>query len=189
MRPSIWAFDLDGTLLNTAELNRQAYATVGVKIPDSAYGRPWTDWLPEYCSGNIEIAAILHRQKTSIYLRRLIESDLHGMELPALDVARELHADNPTRVKILTAAALLSTRRVLNRLGFADIEYHAELQYEARRRHLSTWAVHNAVTYVDDNPKTLLKLRADELNGRLIQYTDQDVETLKEQMGVPTWTQ
>lgn len=189
MRPSLWVFDLDGTLLSTAELNRQAYETVGVKIPKSAYGLPWIDWLPEYCNGSVEIAAILHREKTFIYLRQLIESDLQGMELPALEVARELHRDNPTRVKILTAASLLSTRRVLNRLGFEDIEYHAELQYEARRRHLGSWSVHATVVYVDDNPKTLLKLRGDELDARLIQYTDQDVETLKQQMGVPTWTQ
>lgn len=189
MRPYVWAFDLDGTLLNTWDLNRQAYETVGIKIPESAHGLPWQEWLPDYCNGNVEIAATLHRAKTQLYLRHLIESDLVGMELPALEVARELFADNPTRVKILTAASILSTRRLMNRLGFDAIEYHAELQYDVRRRHLAAWSAHASVTYVDDSPKTLMRLREDAVDVRLVQYTGQDLTTLKQEMGVPTWTQ
>lgn len=190
VRPQVWCFDLDGTLLDTAEMNRQAYQAVGVKIPQSAAGLSWQEWLPEYCGGNIEIAATLHRAKTSLYLRHLIESDLEGMELPALEVARELYTDNPTRVKILTAAAILSTRRLMNRLGFEDVEYHAELQYEARRRHLASWSVHANVTYVDDNIKTIRQLNDDVTDPIIntVHYDGQDVATLKRQMEVPEWT-
>lgn len=188
MRPSIWAFDLDGTLLDTAELNRQAYETVGVKIPTSATGLSWTEWLPEYCSGNVDIAATLHREKTYIYLRRLIESDLQGMELPALQVAQELYADSPTKVKLVTAASQLSTRRLINRFRLDTIEYHAELQYEKRLALLRNWAMFASVTYVDDNAKTIEKLRVDAPDVYVIHYTDQDLDTLRQQMGVPTWT-
>lgn len=188
MRPFVWAFDLDGTLLDTAELNRQAYETVGVKIPASAAGLSWVEWLPKMFGDNYEVAATLHRQKTSIYLRALIESDLKGMELPALEIAQELYADNPARVKILTASSLLSTRRLVNRFMVDTIEYHAELQYEKRMTLLRGWAMFSSVTYVDDNIKTVEKLRVDAPDINVIHYTDQDLDTLKQQMGVPTWT-
>lgn len=189
MKPQLWCFDLDGTLIDTMEINRQAYETVGVKMPENAAGLSWVEWLPEYCGGNHDIAAALHREKMNLYLRRLIETDVEGMMLPALDIARELYADNPTRVKIVTAASLLSTRRLVNRFRLDTIEYHAELRYERRLTLLRSWAMFADVVYVDDSPKTLAKLRADQLNGKLIQYTGQDLETLKQEMEVPTWTQ
>lgn len=188
MRPCIWAFDLDGTLIDTAEINRQAYETVGVKMPAGAAGLSWTEWLPEYCNGNQEIAGVLHREKMHIYLRRLIETDLKGMTLPTLDIAQELYADNPTRVKVVTAASQLSTRRLLNRFGLDTIEYHTELTYEKRLALLRGWAMFADVVYVDDSPRTLIKLRADAADIRLVQYAGQNIETLKREMGVPTWT-
>lgn len=190
MRPSLWAFDLDGTLLNTAELNRQAYETVGVKIPVSAIGLSWTEWLPEYCGGNYEIAATLHRQKTSIYLRHLIETDLVGMELPGLEVARELYADNPTRVRILTAAAMLSTRRLMNRFGMDTAEYRTELQYRERMRILSSWRTTATVHYLDDNIKTIRQLNDDITDPivNTVHFDGQDAATIRKQMEVPTWT-
>lgn len=188
MRPSAWAFDLDGTLIDTMEINRQAYETVGVKMPASAAGLSWLEWLPEYCGGNYEIAAALHRQKGSIYLRRLIETDLEGMRLPALEIAQELYADNPTRVKLVTAASLLTTRRLINRFQFDTIEYHAELVYRERMTLLRNWAMFADVVYLDDSPKTVEKLRVDAPDIKVIHYTGQDLETLKQEMGVPTWT-
>lgn len=189
MRQSIWAFDLDGTLIATMEINRQAYETVGVKMPARAAGLSWVEWLPEYCGGNYDIAATLHRQKTSIYLRRLIETDLQGMTLPALHIAQELYADNPTKVKLVTAASQLSTRRMINRFGLDTIEYTAELTYDKRLTQLRTWDFFYDVTYVDDSAQTIEKLKIDAPNLNLIHYIDQDLNTLKKQMGVPTWTQ
>lgn len=190
MRPSLWVFDLDGTLLNTAELNRQAYETVGVKIPNYAAGLPWTEWLPEYCGGNVEIAATIHRQKTYIYLRQLIETDIAGMELPALEVAQEIYADNPTRVRILTAAATLSTRRLMNRFRMDTAEYRAELQYNERRRILSSWRTMATVHYLDDNIKTIRQLNEDLTDPIIntVHYYGQDAATIRKQMEVPTWT-
>jgi len=189
MRPHVWAFDLDGTLLNTWEINYQAYATVGVKMPNHAHGLSWQEWLPEYCGGNFAVAGTLHSAKTQIYLRRLIECDLQGMELPPLEVMRELHRDNPTRVKVLTASSVISTRRLMNRLGFEDIEYHAELTYAMRRRHLATWNVHANVTYVDDNIKTIHRLNEDITDPIIntVHFDGQDVATLKNQMEAPEW--
>ena len=171
-------------------MNRQAYETVGVKIPNSAAGLPWIEWLPEYCGGNYEVAAVIHRQKTSIYLRHLIESDLEGMELPALEVAQELYADNPTRVRILTAAATLSTRRLLNRFQMDTAEYHAELQYRERMRILSGWRTMATVHYLDDNIKTIRQLNEDitEPIINTVHYDGQDAATIRKQMEVPTWT-
>lgn len=188
MRPSIWAFDLDGTLLDTMELNRQAYATVGVTVPTEAAGLSWLEWLPAQVGGNVEVAATIHRAKTGLYLRQLIETDLKGMELPALKIAQELYTDNPTRVKLVTAAAFGSTRRLINRFRLDTIEYHAELVYGKRLAQLRNWAMFNDVTYVDDSAVTVARLRVDAPNVRVIHYTDQDLETLKQQMGVPTWT-
>lgn len=188
MRPQMWCFDLDGTLIDTAEINRQAYETVGVKMPARAAGLSWLEWLPEYCGGNHDIAATLHREKMHIYLRRLIETDVKGMTLPALEIAQELYADNPTRVKILTAASLLSTRRLVNRFGLDTIEYHTELPYGKRMTLLRNWAMFADVTYVDDSPKTVEKLRIDAPNIKVIHYAGQDRKTLKRELGVPAWT-
>lgn len=190
MRPSVWVFDLDGTLLDTAELSRQAYAAVGITMPDHAWGTSWKEWLPDLLGGNINAAAAIHASKTMIYLRELIRCDLQGMELPALEVARELFADNPTRVKILTASSALSCRRILNRLGFDTIEYHTELHFIARQQHLRSWAVHANVTYVDDNNDTINRLASKPSESiKLVHYTDQSADALRAEMGTLTWTQ
>lgn len=73
-----YAFDLDGTLVDTREAVRQAYLCAGVSMPDEAWGLPWETWLEDPAA---------HDRKNAAYpdcLRR------YAVKLPLLDVCRRL---------------------------------------------------------------------------------------------------
>jgi phosphoglycolate phosphatase-like HAD superfamily hydrolase len=75
-----YVFDLDGTLLDTKEAVREAYALAGVEVPNHFFHRPVTEWKNP---PTIE----QHNLKNSFYINHthhLIE------ELPLLDLYRHV---------------------------------------------------------------------------------------------------
>lgn len=113
-------FDMDGTLANTEALVVQAYELIGVKVPDGAWGKPASSWLPQ-ALGSEEAAAEAHELKNIAY-RVLIAAC--GVEpLAPADLCRELIGVKDYDVGILTGAsydATIAVRRAL-RLDNATI--------------------------------------------------------------------
>lgn len=95
-------FDLDGVLVDTHDIVRQAYAEVGVHMPPTAWGKPWREWLIEEMWGDEKEAEQVHAAKNKIYIEKLRHSE--PPQLPAADVARMLCADD-VPVTIITGAS------------------------------------------------------------------------------------
>lgn len=105
-RNRYFIFDLDGVLVDTRDAVCQAYKQAGVDMPDDAWGKPWTDWGPDYCKQNDLDPDIVHRLKNHWYSREA-QNLVRG--LPPLWVAHELYEDDRD-VRILTAASYVAYR-------------------------------------------------------------------------------
>jgi hypothetical protein len=84
-------FDLDGVLIDTAELIKTAYRNAGVEPPDDILAQEGTGWLLKACGGNETFAADVHNTKNRSYLNRLILDKFDY--LPPWHTARMLQND------------------------------------------------------------------------------------------------
>lgn len=173
--PPLVCFDVDGTLADTRELNRRAYADVGISIPDHAWGLPWHQWLPGLC-GSTERARQVHARKIVRYTTILQEVPAHQVALPPAHVARLLEARSGevNTVMYATAGHRRTARRVRDKLGLLG-PLAPLLTYDERARTLQS---NRVVVYVDDNRDTLVRLARDIPRLRTVHYDDQDADTL-----------
>jgi phosphoglycolate phosphatase-like HAD superfamily hydrolase len=174
------SFDLDGTLIDTRELNHRAYQLAGVDIPDYAWGMRWQSWLPNLV-GSLEHAEKLHRKKINIYSDLLQSTDLKCLELPPAQLARMLNRQvGRVSVQVLTAASSQTTNVILNALGVKTDSLAFNLSYEAKKLALqsSVFAAYDSVTYIDDDARNVPRFRAGLPNLKLIHYTNQTFNEL-----------
>lgn len=153
-------FDIDGVLVDTKELVHQAYRDVGVDMPVGAWGKAWTEWLPE-ASGSPWIAQGVHDLKTKRYIDLLTESPpprLSGGE--ALEI---IMSEGLCDVAFATGASRESAALILMQLG-VNLDLHTNICGATAPMKTMTLAMlrgsalENDVVYIDD----------DEVNGRRI---------------------
>lgn len=170
-------FDLDGTLVDTLELNRQAYAALGIKMPREAWGQRWQAWLPQAVNKDWHEASVIHSLKGHLYADLIETCDIEQITLPAARVARELLEQGLT-VWCLTASARYTASLLLERLDLPILK-EANLAYEARRNALVSFQrEHGVVGYVDDSEENISRLTRDIPPLRLIHYQQQTYEEL-----------
>lgn len=175
------SFDVDGTILDTRELNERAYREVGVEVPDHAWGLTWQAWLPAATGYPLESCEVLHRAKVQIYEKLVEEVDLRPLLLPPGRVAHAHLARSRGPIRYLTAGSGRAATIMLARLGILG-PIQTGLTYAQRAALLG--AMPHDTTYVDDRLDTIVRLRhepgAAKLN--LIHYSGQTYEKLLEDM-------
>lgn len=178
---SLYFFDLDGTLVNTQELNRLAYEKVGITIPSDAWGKRWQDWLIDIVGDDLLEARRIHEQKSDVYFTLLHNSSVRTLELPATRVARDIYLRGNNVTYCLTAAAMRTARLILDRLGL-HILLASNLSYKDRHNILDTSSHTHQITYVDDNEDNVTRLRQDLPKLHVVRYTNQSYEQLSEEV-------
>jgi HAD superfamily hydrolase (TIGR01509 family) len=117
-------FDLDGTLVDTREVNWRSYrdslAELGIACRradfDRHFGAHWRDFLPLLAgSGDPGLLACLHRRKQEIYPRHLGAARLNFRLAGLLRRARA-----GRRIGLVTTASRASVAAVLAHVGLAD---------------------------------------------------------------------
>lgn len=163
--------DVDGTVINSHELVRRSYESVGVELPEGAWGRRWQDWLIDACDGDRERAELLHKQKIDAYSDLLLRTDLKQFELPGAPLARNwrMWYGRPY-LGYLTAGAAETACTIAARLH-GEATVHGELTYPERLKHLLA-APHGTI-YLDDNLDTIAQLTVDAPHLSLIAITGQ----------------
>lgn len=89
----LYAFDLDGTLVDTRQAVLRAYMDVGVTPPDDFFVRPWHTWLTSYENNQAKHDAKNARYRELMHLVR---------PMPLLELFRELSRHNKV---VLTGAS------------------------------------------------------------------------------------
>lgn len=179
--PPMISFDVDDTLLATRSMSVAAYAEVGVVVPEYAHGQRWQAWLPDLFDGDVVRASLVHRAKTQIYREMLETCDIDALELPASRLAWYQLAGGRGGVLYVTAASHDAAHIILRRLGILGM-LHANLTYAQRVARLLP--LPDGTPYVDDNARTVEKLRADLPKLNVIHYTDQTFEQLRREANV-----
>jgi FMN phosphatase YigB (HAD superfamily) len=106
---------MDGVLIDSQRPVIESYREAGVDVPtDMIWGKPWKDWLIDACAGDGALAAMAHKRKTEIYLKKLENGEVEL--LPMADTIRLLH-DAGHRVGIVTGATGAAAHAVIDRLG------------------------------------------------------------------------
>lgn len=103
-----WVFDLDGVLIDSESLVREAYRRVGVEMPEDAWGKPAREWMPQrYGRGWTR----LHDAKNAAYER------LFHMAVPepttAVEAVRRLNVAGES-CYLLTGASARATIAVVS---------------------------------------------------------------------------
>lgn len=187
------SFDLDGTLVNTRSLNREAYRRAGVEIPDEAWGLSWREWLPDVIGGDLSDAVAVHQCKQDYYLELIDAVPADDVALPPARLALEIQRTGQDDVVMLclTAASLLAARALLNRLRLF-VPVIANLRYDQRRdllvNHVVNFETANGVggrpvVYVDDSQETVRRLRDEVVGLASIWYDRQTYSDLLYEVG------
>lgn len=177
------SFDVDGTIVDTRELNRRAYAEVGVEYPADAWGVPWQAWLPRVTGYPEHACEVLHRTKVEVYRRELERTDLRELLLPPGRIAHAHLTRGHGSVHYLTGGETLTATVILARLGILG-PLHGNLTFDQRRRELQLLPANTL--YFDDNAETIRRLARPCPHLNLIHYTGQSYEQLLEVMWNPS---
>lgn len=143
-------FDMDGTLVDTRDAVRMAYHDVGVAMPGSAWGKPWTQWLPDVC-GSVQRATELHAAKEKRYADRL-----HAVRVTALGAL----AARVSNFVLLTGASLPAVQLILTKVLLIDpdgVIVHACMTQTEKLGKLGQYAKREAtgVYFEDDEPTAI----------------------------------
>lgn len=96
----LYAFDLDGTLIDSRSVVLEAYRSVGVEPPSDFFIKTWREWLPD---------AQKHTAKNEIYLKLI-----HKIQpLPLLELYRSLDG----RCMIMTGASMVAATAIAKQFG------------------------------------------------------------------------
>lgn len=164
------SFDIDGTLLNTEKMNREAYWRFGVEVPDYAIGLRWQTWLPNI-TGSMAKAEEIHSKKVLYYADKLRTVDLKSYVLSPTYLAREFIRRPDIHVQFLTAGSVTTANIILQRLALRA-SMAGNLSYEARRLalHSSVLGSDGIVVYIDDHEENVTRLRDDVPGLSVIHY-------------------
>lgn len=177
-------FDIDGVIIDSKEMVREAYRRVGVTMPESAWGKPWMDWLPKSVSVPRH-AYRVHSAKNAEYFD-LIKND--GLiTLPGNDFAHMVRSEGIGDVMFLTGASQRSAELILETLGhgYKSILGHSksrEGKIAALLRHKNRTG--GRIVYIDDD-----EIAAYDIQKRTgietIYYHGQSVEELEDAIWMP----
>lgn len=115
---SLVAFDLDGVLVDSVQVVRDAYLGAGVEAPENIFALEGVDWItpqldPDYGDDNTLVIRDIRRMKNVKYLRDIGKARL----LPPYRVARRLRRSGHTCV-ILSGAPVGAIDQVQRRHGW-----------------------------------------------------------------------
>lgn len=108
-------FDVDGVLIDSYELVREAYSRAGVVMSEWAWGLHWKQWLPNV-AGTMDEAIRVHDLKNDIYTEML--SDGEGDELAGAEVARRLTTEGYS-VAACSSASDDAIKAILKRVNIS----------------------------------------------------------------------
>lgn len=147
-------FDIDGTLVDTEPLVREAYRLAGVDMPKEAWGRPWQEWLPAFRVGRNAALRVetVHRRKTAAYLELLRMTP--PTVLPPGRLAQDLVYVGTAEVGFLTGASQRAAEAILDILHLPkDLLLGYSCTLADKVRILGT--LDGDVEYYDDDPDTV----------------------------------
>lgn len=127
-------FDLDGTLVDTKQAVREAYLASGVIMPESAWGKPWWQWLES-------VAA--HRHKIKVYPEYIPK---YAQPLPLLKFAVEFN------VPVITSASWEAVRAIKEHFAPSLNVIATECSWFDKCDHLRRISIRGI--YVDDDLTT-----------------------------------
>jgi len=140
---NVVVFDVDGVVADTQAIVKEAYASVGVSLPDDAWGRPWREWLPDAVGKRDP--EIVHTAKTAAYEAMLRRP--HALRpLAGATVARILYGQGHF-VGYLTGASERAARAVLDEVGAPGRIIRAECSTADKIKELHGYG---GAVYVDD---------------------------------------
>lgn len=96
----LYAFDLDGTLIDSKPVVLEAYRSVGIEPPSDFFLKTWREWLPD---------AQKHDEKNKMYLKLLYKIK----PLPLLELYRSLEG----RCMIMTGASKVAVLAIAKQFG------------------------------------------------------------------------
>lgn len=172
-------FDLDGVLFDTREQVTAAYRNAGVEMPDYAWSKPWREWLPGVCNGDLDEAFIRHENKNKHYLDDIAANGL--TPLAGYEVFNILrNQPRIATVGVLTGASRVAVDEIFKYYRWdrdAVTLYGAGMTQRSKLDTLLNLNRHGI--YVDDNPF--------EVPGwRVVKHEKiEDVESLMEKLWMP----
>lgn len=188
MKKRLVCFDVDGTIVDTRELNLEAYLSVGVVMPSHAWGLRWQQWLPDVV-GDENTAVALHQQKVKNFSEILNNTDLWDKTLPSAEIAREFSRTESIEVQFLTAASLHTAAIILDKLKLRA-PLAANLTIAGKRLHLDhaiQSGEYASVTYIDDDASAIGVLRALSPKIRAVHFTGQTFRELRWDIREAVW--
>lgn len=107
-----YAFDLDGTLIDTKHVLRSAYEEAGVSPPADFFGKPFFAWF----KGTKEEADEVRRRKHDAYRRSVVAG--HVISLPLMHLYKRLTSVGAS-TSIVTGASPASVQLIAGYLGLS----------------------------------------------------------------------
>jgi phosphoserine phosphatase len=176
-------FDLDGVLLNTAELIKWAYKNAGVDPPDDMLGAENGDWLAEQTikrDGDIKRYHAVKAAKNREYVQAIHTAH----PLSGLDAAMRLHVEN-VEIGIISGSPI-GTMRALRRaspiIWRRFTSWHESYNGVYKRKvffGLMNTTLNEIMVYVDDQRTCEDVLPT---GWRFVHYTGQRPQTLYDEI-------
>ena len=147
-------FDLDGVLIDTAELIKKAYRNAGVEPPDDILAQEYSDWLADF--GSAEEITRIRDIKNNYYLNQLVQDNFDY--LPPFQTAMMLQSTDDIIIGVLTGAPIGTALGLTYTSGrwdhFSVIRDGCRTPEKMRiLREYGKLLPHIHKVYVDDQPK------------------------------------
>lgn len=149
-------FDVDGVLIDSYTLVREAYRRAGITMSEWAWGLSWKQWLPGLVESR-DRAEEIHTKKNEIYGEMLANGE--GEELAGAEVARRLR-DAGFAIAACSAASEPAILAVINRCGL-------NVPYISAQPKDKGWAIIKLMNSVWANPSNTVYIDDIGYNGQL----------------------
>jgi len=116
----IYAYDLDGTLVDSEPLIRKSYELAGATPPADFFGKPFQDWSRDW---------EMHKRKHTIYIDMIARRGITA--LPLAELARR------TGGHVVTGASYEAVVEIGKRLNLQNLVYHVGLSTSDKARVLN----------------------------------------------------
>jgi len=105
-----YAFDLDGTLIDSREAVYRSYIDAGVTPPKDFFGKPFSEWF----EGTADEANVVRAKKAAAYASRVDSITC----LPLMSLFKILGRQLTDQVTLVTGASAESVRLLASRFAF-----------------------------------------------------------------------
>ncbi len=120
-----YAFDLDGTLVDSHDAVLAAYRHVGVEPPPNFFSLPWREWLHDEKK---------HDQKNEVYIDQFL---ILVKPLPLLLLYHSIGDTQNQRI-IMTGASRDAALAIADRFGLDHKTMHYEMSVDVKIRRMNT---------------------------------------------------